>query len=86
MASYPGLETIEEAAMSIFQIQNILESDGPLGAAHEPQVIQNTLEELQRRLMRVRSLGGEYSELELSPDIRRMVDRLAVAPREKVES
>jgi hypothetical protein len=67
--AYPCYEGVEQSCLSISQLQQKLAGGGLCDPTIAP-ALHEALDDLNSRLMRVRSLGGDYSLIDFSPDVK----------------
>ena len=75
------MEELEICYDTFEKLQQVvaLRTPGKLGEAVDKLITTNELDNLQRRLDRVRSWGGDFGQVDLSPDIKEiMADRAQV--------
>ncbi len=63
----PGSSTVKE-------LQEILQTGKHITNRSSYQDARKKAEELENRLLRVRSLGGAFSEIEFSPDVQMLLN------------
>jgi hypothetical protein len=73
--TYPCYKGVEQSSVSIARIQQMLAGGGLCDPTIAP-VLHEALEDLNSRLMRVRSLGGDYSLIDFSPDVKVLMNKV----------